>query len=48
MLSRDELLKGYSKIMSYNEASDEVERIMNTIDINNSNSIDYTGNIILL
>lgn len=34
---------GYSKIMPFAEAEEEVERIMGSIDKNNSNFIDYTG-----
>jgi calcium-dependent protein kinase len=45
MLSREELIIGYSKMMPYEEAEVEVEKIMSQVDKNNSNAIDYTGNL---
>ncbi|CAK70887.1 unnamed protein product (macronuclear) [Paramecium tetraurelia] len=41
-LSRQELLIGLSKVMSEQQAIDEVDRIMSEIDQNNSGSIDYS------
>lgn len=43
MLSREELIIGYSKLMPYEQAEEEVNRIMSNVDKNNSNAIDYTG-----
>lgn len=45
MLSREELIIGYSKIMPFEEAETEVDKIMRYVDKNNSNAIDYTGKI---
>lgn len=44
ILSRQELIAGYQKFMPYEEAEEEVERIMELVDKNNSKGIDYTGN----
>ncbi|EGR27981.1 hypothetical protein IMG5_185640 [Ichthyophthirius multifiliis] len=44
-LSREELINGYKKILNQGEeieAEEEVDRIMSTVDKNNSGSIDYT------
>ena len=48
VLSREELILGYSKNMGEQEAIEEVNRIMVEIDKNNSGQIDYSGNLILL
>jgi calcium-dependent protein kinase len=42
-LTREELILGYKKIMNAVDAEEEVERIMKTVDTNNSGAIDYTG-----
>jgi len=43
-LTKDEIIKGYVKLMGYTEeeAIEEAERIMSTLDANNSGSIDYS------
>jgi hypothetical protein len=38
-----EFFLGYKKIMGDAEAEAEVENIMNTVDTNNSGTIDYSG-----
>jgi hypothetical protein len=51
MLSREELILGifcfsalgYSKLMPFAEAEEQVDKIMSTVDKNHSNAIDYTG-----
>lgn len=43
VLSREELLIGYKKIMGATEAEEEVNKIMAQVDKNNSGSIDYSG-----
>ncbi|CAD8079716.1 unnamed protein product [Paramecium primaurelia] len=45
-LSKEELLAGYSKIMKPVEAAEEVNRIFQQVDKNNSGSIDYTEFVI--
>ncbi|CAD8109050.1 unnamed protein product [Paramecium sonneborni] len=45
-LSKEELLVGYSKIMKPIEAAEEVNRIFQQVDKNNSGSIDYTEFVI--
>ena len=35
---------GYRRMMSEEEAEEEVDRIMSNVDKNNSNAIDYSGN----
>ncbi|CAD8100160.1 unnamed protein product [Paramecium primaurelia] len=45
-LSKEELLVGYSKIMKPIEAVEEVNRIFQQVDKNNSGSIDYTEFVI--
>ena len=47
VLSREELILGYSKNMGEQEAIDEVNRIMVEIDKNNSGEIDYSGTLLL-
>lgn len=42
-LSREELLVGYKKIMKVNDPEEEVNKIMEQVDQNNSGIIDYTG-----
>lgn len=45
-LSREELVNGYKNILNVGQeevAEEEVNRIMNAVDKNNSGSIDYTG-----
>lgn len=42
LLSKDELIEGYKKIMNAAEAEAEVERILKTVDSNNSGHIDYS------
>ena len=44
MLQREELVMGYRRMMSEEEAEEEVDRIMSNVDKNNSNAIDYSGN----
>ena len=39
------LYKGYKKYMSEVEADKEVDKILNSIDKNGNNMIDYTGSI---
>jgi len=41
-LTKDELLTGYKNIMGEDEAQKEVERIFSTIDVNNTEAIDFT------
>lgn len=41
-LSREELLDGYTKIMGAVAAELEVERIMNSVDVDKNGTIDYT------
>lgn len=42
LLSREELIEGYKKIMNAAEAAIEVERILSVVDTNNSGHIDYS------
>ncbi|KAL4466461.1 hypothetical protein ABPG73_019079 [Tetrahymena malaccensis] len=42
MLSQEELLNGYKKIMSAVQAEEEVKKIMNQVDKNKSGKIDYS------
>lgn len=42
VLSREEIVQGYCKIMSEEEAEQEVNRIMSQVDIDKSGFIDYT------
>lgn len=42
-LSKEELRIGYEKIMNPHEAAEEVEKIMQMVDKNNSGLIDYSG-----
>ena len=41
-LSREELLEGYQKHMTVMEAENEVEKIMNLVDTDQSGFIDFT------
>jgi len=41
-LSREELLKGYTKLNGEDDAKQEVERIFKTIDVNDTNAIDFS------
>ena len=41
-LTKEELQIGYVKMMGEDEAKAEVERIFNTIDVNNTNAIDFS------
>ena len=43
MLSKQELLDGYKKIMGAAEAEEEVTKIMTQVDKNGSGEIDYSG-----
>lgn len=44
-LSREELIEGYTKIYGDNiKAIEEVDKIMNNIDLDHNNYIDYSGN----
>lgn len=43
VLSKEELIAGYSETMDQVEAEEEVTKLMEQIDINNSGQIDYTG-----
>ena len=44
-LTREELKQGYVKIMGMSDAlaEEEADRLMRTLDTNNSGSIDYSG-----
>ena len=44
VLSREELLAGYKKTLGAAEAEEEVTKIMQQVDKNNSGAIDYSGN----
>jgi len=41
-LTHDELMMGYSKTLGEEDAKIEVDRIFETIDVNNSKAIDFT------
>ena len=41
VLSKKEILNGYKKIMPFEDATKEVEKIMNTVDIDGNGTIDY-------
>lgn len=41
-LSKDELMAGYTKTMGEDDAKREVERIMDTVDVNQTGNIDFT------
>jgi calcium-dependent protein kinase len=45
-LSRDELIIGYRKVLNEAEAEEEVDRIMKSVDKNDSGAIDYSGTTI--
>ena len=42
-LAKEELIQGYKKILNSSEPGEEVEKIMQMVDNNNSGTIDYTG-----
>eukprot|EP01017_Pseudomicrothorax_dubius_P024218 TRINITY_DN2577_c0_g1_i2.p2 TRINITY_DN2577_c0_g1~~TRINITY_DN2577_c0_g1_i2.p2 ORF type:complete len:342 (+),score=75.02 TRINITY_DN2577_c0_g1_i2:576-1601(+) len=42
LLSREELIEGYKKIMNAAQAEEEVTRVLSTVDTNNSGHIDYS------
>ena len=41
-LTREELLTGYTKLIGEDDAKIEVERVFKTIDVNNTNAIDFS------
>ena len=41
VLSKKEILNGFKKIMPFEDATKEVEKIMNTVDIDGNGTIDY-------
>eukprot|EP01017_Pseudomicrothorax_dubius_P034140 TRINITY_DN4645_c0_g3_i2.p1 TRINITY_DN4645_c0_g3~~TRINITY_DN4645_c0_g3_i2.p1 ORF type:complete len:444 (-),score=68.62 TRINITY_DN4645_c0_g3_i2:420-1751(-) len=43
LLSREELIEGYKKIMNAAQAEEEVTNILSAVDTNNSGHIDYSG-----
>lgn len=43
VLSKEELIAGYSETLGQVEAEEEVKKLMEQIDVNNSGQIDYSG-----
>jgi calcium-dependent protein kinase len=47
-LTKEELIQGYRRILNVNDPEEEVGKIMQMVDNNNSGTIDYTGTTFLI